>query len=737
MQLKLRTKIVGGLLCVFLLAVVIGAFSMSTITQINRIQQEVQLLTKLSDTVDNLVEAHHIWRYNLAWAFLYDVPFPGGLDPHRCVYGNWLAGDMPSMVQDEQVFALIDAIFEPHYVLHVQGGIALELREQGRVDEALTLLYTVVFPAGVESTQRITALSERYMELRDFQIEAMDAYVTRAILIISAISVAAFIIFIGLSMLITKSILSPIKTLVKLVSDVTHGQLNVNKNKNALADDEIGMLTQDMYELTDVIKGILDDVRKFIHETIVLGDMDLRLDATKYNGGYRELVEQINEYEDSANKDLFTLLDVLDKVNHGNFKVELANLPGKKIIINEKINALMNNLSSVSDEINGMIEAASVKGDLNFKTDADKYEGDWRELMAGLNQIAKAVNAPIMEIKNSISVLNQGKFNPPHVVGDYAGNFLAIKNDWNAYVKDLPLYMQEISDCLKGLAAGDLTCTIQMNLEGDYVEIKDSVNQISNSLNKTLSEISAASEQVLSGAGQISESANLLAEGSLRQNYAIQELTSSMETISEKANESAASATDASERAATSTDFAKQGEKLIQSMLVSMDKVKASSDDISNIIKVISDIAFQTNLLALNAAVEAARAGEHGKGFSVVAEEVRNLAGKSQQSANDTTVIIEADQQNADSMLGAAKDVVDSFSTIAENINQMSGIIAKIVEMSMDQTDSINSVNGGVNEISIVVQENSATAEEFAAASEELNAQAELLQQKVAFFKLS
>jgi methyl-accepting chemotaxis protein len=227
-----------------------------------------------------------------------------------------------------------------------------------------------------------------------------------------------------------------------------------------------------------------------------------------------------------------------------------------------------------------------------------------------------------------------------------------------------------------------------------------------------------------------------LADGSSRQSAAIQELTASMQIIDQKAKESAENAASANERAANSTAFAKQGDELVTSMLSSIDKVKASSTEISKIIKVISDIAFQTNLLALNAAVEAARAGEQGKGFSVVAEEVRNLAGKSQQSTDETTVVIDANGQNADNVQDAAKNVADSFSTIASNINQMSGIIATIVEMSREQADSISAVNANIGEISKVVQDNSATAQESAAASEELNSQAEMLQQLVSFFKL-
>ena len=263
MKLKLRTRIVGGLLLIFMLAVALGLFSIYTITTVNDIQQDIYLMTELSDTANALVEAHHVWRYNLAWAFLYDRPFGGGLNPHTCIYGNWLAGPMPHMVNDAQVFALIDAIYQPHYDLHVQGGVALALRAEGRMEEALDLLYRVVFPAGVESTTRINALRDRYVELRDLHIQAMEVFVSRAFMTIFSMAAVALLFFLLLSFMITRSILKPVRGIEHVANALAHMDFNIDIIKTE--HDEIGDIQDEMISIRDNLKKGIEDM-KITHE---------------------------------------------------------------------------------------------------------------------------------------------------------------------------------------------------------------------------------------------------------------------------------------------------------------------------------------------------------------------------------------------------------------------------------------------------------------------------------------
>ncbi|MCL2191060.1 MAG: diguanylate cyclase [Treponema sp.] len=239
--------------------VIIGAGSFHTITRVANIKVDAFQLTELSDTANSLVEAHHVWRYNLAWAFLYDRPFGGGLNPHTCIYGRWLEGPMPQMIDDPQVFALIDAIFQPHYDLHVQGGIALGLREEGRMEEALNLLYRVVFPAGVESTDRINALRDRYVELRDFHMEDLEGLISLATMILIIIFLVCLVVFLVLGFLITRSILVPVRGIENVASALSKMDFTIDIQKTEV--DEIGDIQEELINIRDNLKKGIDDMK--------------------------------------------------------------------------------------------------------------------------------------------------------------------------------------------------------------------------------------------------------------------------------------------------------------------------------------------------------------------------------------------------------------------------------------------------------------------------------------------
>ncbi|MCL2216350.1 MAG: methyl-accepting chemotaxis protein [Defluviitaleaceae bacterium] len=576
--------------------------------------------------------------------------------------------------------------------------------------------------------EQLAMLNDRQSEMlaNEARSSEISAYISMGIA--AGISIIALLVFI---LATTSSIITPLRRMVEASENIAAGNLNINLDTTA--KDETGDLARKLEIVISAVRGMVDDISKFNYETNVNGDIEYRINASKYQGAYSELILSLNDFTDSFVKDMLVLIGSLGQINDGNFNMQIDDLPGKKMVLPNTLRAVSATLKELSESVVYLAKNAA-DGRLDVAVDESKFNGSWAEIAHTLNNLVEAVEKPLSQIENNMEHMAKGDFS--RLEGDFKGIFKKVKQACNFNNKTTLAYINEIAEVLGRVAQGDLTVSINRDYIGSYALIKTSLTTILESLNTTMANIQDVTGQVVAGAEQISQSANHLAEGASRQSAAIEELTASMETIDQKAKDSAANAADANERAANSSAFAKQGDEVVKSMLVSIDKVKESGKDISKIIKVISDIAFQTNLLSLNAAVEAARAGEHGRGFSVVAEEVRNLAGRSQQSAGDTTVIIEANGQNTDIVAGAAANVADSFGTIVENISQMSKIIAMIVEMSREQAGSISAVNDNIGEISKVVQSNSATAQESAAAAEELNSQSEVLRQLVSFFNL-
>jgi methyl-accepting chemotaxis protein len=459
-------------------------------------------------------------------------------------------------------------------------------------------------------------------------------------------------------------------------------------------------------------------------------------------------MESVNAILNAEVDNINDICNLIASVNEGDFDVQVTELPGDFVIQTKAINALMANLNGVSSEVTDMIESISKKGDLRFKTPAEKYNGDWREIMEGLNNIAEAVDAPIQAWKVCLNEMKMGNFDINEIdrivkdkgfdadASHYQGIFRDISMDIDHTVSDISSYINEIEDILAKTANGDLRNSISREYVGSFNLIKRSVNHINETLSKTMGEITSASDQVLSGAKQISISAQELANGAQEQASSVEELNASIDMINQQTRKNADNAMEASQISNNSTTTAQEGNESMKEMVSAMSQIKDSSGAISKIIKAIQDIAFQTNLLALNAAVEAARAGEHGKGFAVVAEEVRSLAGRSQESATETTGLIATSNSRVESGADIVEATSASLDMIVKNVSEVSALISNISESSSEQAESISQVSEGLSQISRVTQSNSAVSQQTAAASEEPNSQAELLQQLVAYFKL-
>jgi len=551
--------------------------------------------------------------------------------------------------------------------------------------------------------------------------------------VIASALIGGFSISFIMFLLIMKSTM-PLTTLAANVKDVSAGNININIDRRTITPDEMGLLTKDVLDLVEVIKCILTDLEQFDREANTEGNVDFRLDSSQYKGAYREMLDAINKYADNFSSDVLMTISTLKQIADGEHGIQVPVLPGKKNNLSQSLKDLNEYHIAVYEAIMHIADNAA-KGNFDVSVDASRFSGGWAEMIEGLNKFVSDVRKPLNELRSVMGKMSSALFDTK-IEGDYSGAFLTIKNDVNGVIDSLRKYIHEIDDCLNDISDGDLTRRLSMQFDGEFNRIGESITHISTTLHKTMTGISLASSQVLAGAEQISASSADLADGTLEQASSVQELNATIEMINQQTRENTGKTVEATVLSRLSIVNVREGGDAMQEMLLAMAQIKESSGSIAKVIDVIQNIAFQTNLLALNASVEAARAGEHGKGFSVVAEEVRNLASRSKAAAEETSGLIQTSINRVESGERVASTASGSLDAIVKNADDVMAIISSISNASKEQSEAMEQIANGISHISKVVQDNSSVSAENAAVSEELTTQAELLQLLVAYFKL-
>lgn len=396
----------------------------------------------------------------------------------------------------------------------------------------------------------------------------------------------------------------------------------------------------------------------------------------------------------------------------------------------------MANLRKVTDEINGLIKSAQ-SGNLANRGKAENFEGGYREMVTGFNATLDAVVGPLQIASKYIDRISQGDI-PEKITDNYQGDFNNIKNSLNRCIDSLSALIEDDGGAaLLSAANKDLTARVKQDYQGAFDKMKTNINTLIQNLDEALGQVALAAEQVAAASGQISSGSQTLSQGSSEQASSLEEVSSSLQEMASMTKRNAEYAKEArslSEGAQSTADRGVESMKRLSDAIV---KIKVSSDSTAKIVKTIDEIAFQTNLLALNAAVEAARAGDAGKGFAVVAEEVRNLAQRSAEAAQNTANMIEESVKNAEGGVLINQEVLKNLTEINSQVNKVGAVMAEIAAASEQQSQGVEQVNTAVDQMNQVTQQVAANAEESASAAEELSGQSEEMKGMVAAFRLT
>ena len=477
---------------------------------------------------------------------------------------------------------------------------------------------------------------------------------------------------------------------------------------------------------------------------------------SSYDQNVKKYVNEITtelEYVYSINKDPGIAREL---ENFGNNISKWINI-GNEILtaINNKDMAKANKLilNDCPEVLDVIIEQVSLIGDRISTNVQDDIQGTARYIgivmiiiiviiIIGLILITKVVQAiiesisnPVEEIKAAALEMAKGNYDLEieYTSEDEIGVLADCMREMILFTKD---NISNITEVLNKFAEGNFDVEIEDNYIGEFIEIKESLEKIVDSINNTFYDIKIVTEQVKDGSEQVASTAQIISEGAINQAGIIQELMAAIGQINEKVKVSTEQANSTNVLTRELGNQIELNNEKMNEMVTAMNKIEESSINIKSIINTIYSISEQTNLLALNAAIEAARAGESGKGFAVVADEIRKLAEESSVAVKNTEILIEDSINNVNDGKNVADEASEALSAVVGKAKEAVELIGTIAELTEQGAMAISEVYNGIDQIAEVVESNTAISEESAAASEELSSQSESLQNMIDKFKL-
>ncbi|MEM0909659.1 MAG: methyl-accepting chemotaxis protein [Pseudomonadota bacterium] len=564
------------------------------------------------------------------------------------------------------------------------------------------------------------------------EIETSEAFapVTRLVLVIllvCAIAIAGIVYF---ALYVANKIISPIKGMQSAMASIAENtdftaRVPVDRN------DEIGATVESLNQLLEGLETSIKETNAVV-EAMSEGNFKAKV-TSDFKGDLLTLKQGVNDSAKAMGQSIFAVNHVVDALSKGDFdqKIDIP-LKGELNTLKTSINTSIARTHAAMDEINRLVKEMSL-GNFKYVVDA-KLEGEFATVVTQANTAMTAVNDAVNNIDIAMSSVANGDLNA-RIDAELPGQLEQIKENINVTIAAVADVFNNTTDSLGAVAEGKLHAKIRKEFPGQFGTLKASTNETLERLTQVVEQIKEAAVSVNSNSEEILNGNNQLSSRTLQQSADLDSTAASMDEITATVRHTAENAAHANELANSAKESAINGGEVVRQAVAAMGEVNEASSKIADIIGVIDSIAFQTNLLALNAAVEAARAGEQGRGFAVVAGEVRNLAGRSANAAQEIKVLI----NNTVSKVNAGSELVvqsgETLNEIIQQVENVNNLVAEISNAAAEQSDGIQSVHTAVESIKDVTQQNTAMVEEGTAASENLKNKAGDMRNLMEFFE--
>ncbi|EMM0834861.1 chemoreceptor protein [Enterobacter ludwigii] len=315
-------------------------------------------------------------------------------------------------------------------------------------------------------------------------------------------------------------------------------------------------------------------------------------------------------------------------------------------------------------------------------------------------------------------------------------NFVALFLLWGYMTKYLVTPINTVKKSIEEVTAGNLGVIIPEFGNNCAGRLIPGINSLSSNIATLVREIRASSQTAMTLSDQLSARSAQLSVKTEQQSASLVQTAASMEQMAASTRNNADNTRLASEQANRATLQARKGGELMGQVATNMQSITECAQQMTEIISMIDGIAFQTNILALNAAVEAARAGDHGKGFSVVAEEVRNLAHRSADAAKNIKTLIEVTSNNVTQGVTVVSEAEKNMQEIVTGSGNVSQLMDDIFTSTSEQEKGISQITLALSELERVTQSNVTMAEELNGSSDVLRNQVSELQARTRNFRL-